>query len=374
MKVTNQRIIQNHVKSLLNLLLMSILFTSCSTNDFDAIKNKTLEWNELNNSRDLDGLEELYHENVRGYVSYIGKGKMIKAKANFFVANPDFQQVLASDLTVQKLSNGEFFVTFDKKTIINGKTKSYPSYLRFVRNGNTFLIMEESDEITDKNRKYSPDLAEAETVKVLPLDVTKGTGILTPLVIVFVLLGSVYIIYQRRNSMNNQPKKEESGPENEDETEEDESLKKGHLFEEFVVDKFDKNYFELMSWQGDKRSQTGHFAKDNLNPDLVFQLLLRNGTRFPLAVECKYRSSFVATDSINICSNEQLLRYQKFGTENKMPVFLVLGMGGKAHAPENLYVFNVSKLHRNWIPKDTLDSYRKNDTNFYFNPDFGTLK
>lgn len=63
--------------------------------------------------------------------------------------------------------------------------------------------------------------------------------------------------------------------------------KAGLDFEKFVVQKFDKKYFRIRNWAGDKYVN-GRYPDTTTQPNIQLYLNLR-GESYPLAVECKWR-------------------------------------------------------------------------------------
>ncbi len=105
---------------------------------------------------------------------------------------------------------------------------------------------------------------------------------------------------------------------------------KGDNFEAYVLGRFSAKFFTLNSWAGDKYAQ-GRFDEKTQQPDLQFTLNLQD-TAVPLAVECKYRSSF-NNGWVQVAKQEQLERYKAFSKKDNIPTYMALGVGGTAGAP-----------------------------------------
>ncbi len=71
-----------------------------------------------------------------------------------------------------------------------------------------------------------------------------------------------------------------------------------------------------------------------MNPDFVFRYI-PTGEMF--AVECKYRSRLNDEGLLNWSYPEQMKRYQEFSYKRKMPVFVVIGLGGMDDDPEEMF-------------------------------------
>ncbi len=142
---------------------------------------------------------------------------------------------------------------------------------------------------------------------------------------------------------------------------------KGNLFEAYVVSKFDKKYFTLKEWAGDKYTN-GIYAETTIHPDLRYLFKLRE-IKIEFAVECKYRSDYYK-NGINWAKEYQMKNYNKFEHEYKIPVFVVLGVGGNPDTPLNLYVIPLNDIKYPFLSIAFLEKYKKEKTangNFFFN-------
>lgn len=150
----------------------------------------------------------------------------------------------------------------------------------------------------------------------------------------------------------------------------DYSKKQGDDFEKFVVKKFNKDFFTIKEWAGDKYVD-GSYAETTPQPDLLMELRIQENTsRF--AVECKWRKNLYK-NGIIFASREQLNRYKSYEEKNGIQVFLAIGMGGKGMSPENLYVIPLNDIDKNYIHKSKLSRYEKDkDNNFFY--DYKTKK
>ena len=161
-------------------------------------------------------------------------------------------------------------------------------------------------------------------------------------------------------------------PEPANEGKEANNHEKGMLFEEYVVSLFDKKYFEITEWRGDKMAKDGRFATSNQYPDLEIKLNLKANSHL-FAVECKYRS--IATSSIKWSYPEQLERYKAFAKSKEMPVFIALGVGGSPDAPKYLNIIPLSEIEDESLTIDQLKPYRKETgSKFFYDADKGLLR
>ena len=141
------------------------------------------------------------------------------------------------------------------------------------------------------------------------------------------------------------------------------NAKKGYDFEKFIVQKFNRDYFKVLEWAGDKYVK-GVYSKKNEDPDFLLELNL-NGEIHVFAVECKWRQSLLS-DGIKFAEREQYQRYVNYGKTKNIPVFVAVGIGGKGNAPNQLYVIPLSKLNSNFISREKLEIFEKKITGNFF--------
>lgn len=147
--------------------------------------------------------------------------------------------------------------------------------------------------------------------------------------------------------------------------------KNGDDFEKYIAHKFDKKFFRIKEWTGDKYSK-GIYGENSLNPDLLLEIKYPK-TNF--AVECKWKKK-VYKGGVEFSNPEQLKRYQKYAKEKNTPVFIAIGLGGEASEPEQLFVVPLNELKEPFLYLVQLKRFEKRDLskNFYFDPENLTLK
>ena len=128
---------------------------------------------------------------------------------------------------------------------------------------------------------------------------------------------------------------------------------KGREFEDYVLELLDiahNNKLILKEWRGDK-SLPGVYPESNSAPDFVFEYEEK-----PFAVECKWRNHISKDIEKELLPAERMASFQQFSTERRMPVYLLLGIGGLPNDPDNLYFtrldedFSLETLLNNDIP------------------------
>ncbi len=144
----------------------------------------------------------------------------------------------------------------------------------------------------------------------------------------------------------------------------DYTKKKGDDFEKFIVQKFNKKFFHIKEWAGDKYVK-GIYAETTPQPDLLVEFNLNQNT-YPFAVECKWRQKLYK-GGIEFANKDQFNRYKNYEKTKKIPVFIAIGIGGKADSPENIYIVPLQSIKTNFIYLGGLKKYEKNvDKDFYY--------
>lgn len=113
-----------------------------------------------------------------------------------------------------------------------------------------------------------------------------------------------------------------------------EDMLKGREFEDFVLSLFnvqEGGKLVLQEWQGDK-SLGKVQPENNSHPDFVF----RYGEE-EFAVECKWRERLKLDMDKDIFSTKRMRNYRNFSETRRMPVTIILGIGGEPCNPEWLY-------------------------------------
>ncbi len=112
-------------------------------------------------------------------------------------------------------------------------------------------------------------------------------------------------------------------------------LLKGREFEDHVLELLgvaDNDKLTLKEWRGDK-SLPGIYPEGNSNPDLVLEYDGR-----PFAIECKWRSHMPEDLSKELLPPARAALFERYAKERRMPVFLLLGIGGLPSDPDLLYL------------------------------------
>lgn len=151
----------------------------------------------------------------------------------------------------------------------------------------------------------------------------------------------------------------------------DQQKKKGDDFEKFIIKKFNKQFFSIKQWAGDKYVE-GFYSEKTMQPDIIVEFKLRDYTK-KVAIECKWRSS-TQKGGIQFSYDNQLKRYKTFEQKEHTDVYIALGIGGKASNPESLYLIPLNDMSKPFISEKDMPLYKKVvHNNFFLDPKNGSL-
>jgi|GEM_PF-3068871 len=111
---------------------------------------------------------------------------------------------------------------------------------------------------------------------------------------------------------------------------------------------------ELKRWPADEL---------NYYPDLEVVCTLPNEVR-RFALECKYRPS-LQDGFVEFAYDEQLKRYKNFEDVEKLPLVIVLGVGGVPESPAELYLIPLDGVYQPYLSEQQLKEFQ-----IGFNDDF----
>lgn len=136
---------------------------------------------------------------------------------------------------------------------------------------------------------------------------------------------------------------------------------KGRLFEEYIVGLLPKNSsVKLEEWQGDKCSN-GVYPMANRNPDLLLTIKLKGGGIAHVAIECKWRKSFI-NNTLEWTTKEKIEIYKQYGVEHNASVFVALGVGGSPSNPQELFFVPLSHMSEPVIVYSNIIGFKSENT------------
>jgi hypothetical protein len=113
-----------------------------------AVKAQCNTWNSANSLKDATLLGTLYADTL---VNFYGEAKKTRQACvdnqhNWFEKNPDAQQhILGDSIRIERLTNDTIKAYFSKELTLKGVPKTYDSYLKFLKIGDTYLVVAESE-------------------------------------------------------------------------------------------------------------------------------------------------------------------------------------------------------------------------------------
>ncbi len=139
------------------------------------------------------------------------------------------------------------------------------------------------------------------------------------------------------------------------------NYEKGFQFEQFIIKLFNPDGFKLTKYRESKKHTLETLPWDHSFPDL--EIMFGNSRKYKFAVECKWREKFI-DGKITWATERQICTYQIFESQCRMPVFIAIGVGGEASAPEKLFVTPLRNLERyTEVYEENLIPYKRKPTN-----------
>lgn len=149
-------------------------------NDTTKVKEFTNMWNECIVKQDFSSLSKIYAEQVSFYGKKVLKEQVITSKKDFLKKYSDFNQSITGEIKINKYDDLHYRAQFTKRTNFNSKSSDVQAYLDFVKVNDIWMIINESDYLTDENlsnivKKKCTEIA-LEILKTSPwfLQMTKG--------------------------------------------------------------------------------------------------------------------------------------------------------------------------------------------------------
>jgi hypothetical protein len=130
-----------------------------------AVKALISQWNVAHSRKELETLSYLYSDTVDFYGRLLQRRQCLSITRSALDKDEDFKQTLKNELILSGYSSGVIRCDFVKTVSNNSKVVDYPSYLIVKQFGGRYLIVGESDLVTDRNIGNVPDLGEKIDIK-----------------------------------------------------------------------------------------------------------------------------------------------------------------------------------------------------------------
>lgn len=355
------------------LLASHLLQASEKMKSLNVYEEIVESWNRAHNDWRFEELKKLYASKVLFYTKWQTRDFCVSNKFSQVSPKEKFQHKIEGPIKIKTLAENLILCSFIKTVYRGGSLKEYPAYLVLQQMDNNWRIVAESDAITDKNRHFALSASafdpKSNPSRRQPKDAggDDSTGILLVVVILTGILIIVFLLFRRRRAVTQtkdiqtaiKPVLSDAAV---NQTPKPTNKEVGTAFEDYIITKFDQHYFKLLERTNDT-VVGGVYAKSRSNPDFLCQFELRKYSK-KFAVECTYRNELSSVITVKLA--EQLDRYTKFGEERNVDVYIVLGLGGAADNPKEVFIIPV----KNARPKMTYDEIkmykRRNMKRFFF--------
>lgn len=122
---------------------------------------------------------------------------------------------------------------------------------------------------------------------------------------------------------------------------EEDPYKRGKIFEDYALYLFPQRSFNIIHKTVGGADLEGRYTEDCIYPDYKFRDLK---TRQEFWVECKYRSHRGEKGALEWTDYKHLQRYKAIQEESKIPIYILVGVGGRPDSPEELLFFKLDDL------------------------------
>lgn len=377
--------------------------------DTAAIKSLVHEWNFANNTRSLGTFRNVYGDELLFYTENLGKEAAVQLKQNMFADKPGFRQNVTSGISFTAYTSGVIKCDFTKEVWEQSQWKKYPSYLLISYNGNKYEVVGESDYPTDRTLNYQLNLGEPMEFQGLahpaddqsvPADVAirqEGDTVaeivsrnleallsalppgmmVVPRSSVYIFMGLVLIgglmifLADALEARRRRRKRRVKIVKRRDRADEMVAeLNTQSVFEAFVVTLFDPILFRHRRPEAE-RVYAGQVTEAQPGPDLEFVYRNKDVTgRF--AIKCLYFPNALQR-RWQLLPPDQLKALRKFGIENEIELYYVLGIGGTPDDPKELYLVPGAEVKGVITSREILKPFAKSGM-VYYNRKEGQLR
>ena len=139
-------------------------------------------------------------------------------------------------------------------------------------------------------------------------------------------------------------------------------IDKGNSFETCVVDLFDKSHFTVVEWTTDMMRKHNRYVESDSNPDLTMR---HKTTDMMFSVECKFRSNLYK-GALDWSNWKQLRRYKLYSSDNEVPLFVVIGLGGSPQYPDRMFCIPIEGIEYPALYPKIFEEYERDPRKMFF--------
>ena len=137
---------------------------------------------------------------------------------------------------------------------------------------------------------------------------------------------------------------------------------KGDMFEQHVVDLFNKSHFNVVEWTTDMMRKHNRYVESDSNPDLTMR---HKTTDMVFSVECKFRSNLYK-GALSWSNWKQLRRYKLYSSDNEIPLFVVIGLGGNPQYPDRMFCIPIDEIQYSALYPKVFEKYEREPDKMFF--------
>ena len=131
------------------------------------------------------------------------------------------------------------------------------------------------------------------------------------------------------------------------------NYEKGLAFEKYVVNLFSEDEFTFTNCTSDKSHRFERRVESDSDPDLTFRYK-RTGQL--ISAECKFRS-FYEDGKVTFAPQWKINHYINYAKKNRIPTYLILGLGGEPDNPDRLFCVPIEKAKYTELYLSLLEKY-----------------
>ena len=141
---------------------------------------------------------------------------------------------------------------------------------------------------------------------------------------------------------------------------------KGKAFEGYIEKLFRKDIYKLI--EDNSFRKLTRWTESYNNPDFIFRHIDKNKE---FAIECKYISSI--NKGITWAYEDKIKNYNDFSKKRNIPVYIIIGIGGRPNNPRELFLVPLSSLKYPYVKVDYLNKFKINQKEI-INLNLGNVK